>query len=289
MNQQGTKTPSGTGKSSSLVSSCLRGSLRRYLTVYAALWKNSVIREMGFKANFLLWIVVELLWFALQLSFIAVIYSKTDHIGDWTKWEVVLLMGTAHFIQQIFQAFFLTNCVEISELIRTGRLDFMLLLPVNTRFLISLRKVDLGAFINATSALAVIGYALHKLEFVPAPIQMLGFALFALTGILIHYSLMFLLTTVSFWTVRAQGIVWGYYSLFNISRLPDAAYHGFFKAFFTFVLPMVLVANVPAKVMVQKLRSPGELILLVVMMLVCAVASELGWRVSVRHYTSASS
>jgi ABC-2 type transport system permease protein len=89
--------------------------------------------------------------------------------------------------------------------------------------------------------------------------------------------------------VRAQGIVWGYYSLFNISRLPDAAYHGFFKAFFTFVLPMVLVANVPAKVMVQKLRSPGELILLVVMMLVCAVASELGWRVSVRHYTSASS
>src|ERR1041385_6063688 len=139
--------------------------LARYASVYLAMWKNSVVREMGFKTNFILWIFVELLWFALQLSFIAVIYSKTDHIGDWTKWEVVLLMGTAHFIQQIFQAFFLSNCTELSELIRTGKLDFMLLLPVHTRFLISLRKVDLGAFINATSALAVIGYALHKLEF----------------------------------------------------------------------------------------------------------------------------
>ena len=33
------------------------GSLRRYFTIYAALWKNSIVREMGFKANFLLWIV----------------------------------------------------------------------------------------------------------------------------------------------------------------------------------------------------------------------------------------
>ena len=36
-------------------------SLKRYLTIYAALWKNSIVREMSFKANFLLWIVVEML------------------------------------------------------------------------------------------------------------------------------------------------------------------------------------------------------------------------------------
>jgi ABC-type uncharacterized transport system permease subunit len=52
---------------------------------------------------------------------------------------------------------------------------------------------------------------------------------------------------------------------------------------------MVLVANVPAKVLVEKIRSPGELILLVVMMLACAAVSEIAWRFSVRHYTSASS
>jgi ABC-2 type transport system permease protein len=267
----------------------LRGSFKRYASVYLALWRNSIIREMSFKTNFLLWIVVELLWFALQLGFIAVIYSHTDHIGDWTKWQVVLLMGTAHFIQQVFQAFFFTNCVELSDLIRTGRLDFMLLLPVNTRFLISLRKVDLGGFVNAASALVVIVYSLKQLALVPTFFQVLGFALFALMGILIHYSLMFLLSTVSFWTVRAQGIVWGYYSLFNISRLPDAAYRGFFKAFFTFVLPMVLVANVPAKVLIAKLHASGDLALLVIIMFACAAISEFAWRFSVRRYTSASS
>src|SRR6059036_1948288 len=133
--------------------------LGRYLHIYAALWKNSVVREMSFKANFLLWILVELLWFALQLTFITVIYRHTDHIGDWSKWQVVLLMGASHLIQQIFQAFFLTNCTQISEYVRSGKLDFMLLLPINTRFIVSLRQVDLGGFVNAGSAVAVMIYA----------------------------------------------------------------------------------------------------------------------------------
>ena len=146
----------------------------RYLSIYAALWKNSVTREMIFKSNFLLWIVVELLWFGLQLSFIGVLYLHTDHIGTWTKWQVVLLIGASHFIQQIFQAFFLVNCTNLSELVRTGKLDFLLLLPVNTRFVVSLRQVDLGAFVNAASAVAVMAYAARQLHLVPTLVQVLG-------------------------------------------------------------------------------------------------------------------
>jgi ABC-2 type transport system permease protein len=261
----------------------------RYLRIYAALWKNSVVREMGFKANFLLWIVVELLWFALQITFITVIYSHTDHIGDWTKWQVVLLIGASHFIQQFFQAFFLSNCAQISEYIRTGKLDFMLLLPINTRFIISLRQVDLGGFVNGASAAGVMIYACRQLQLVPGATHLIGFLLLAVTGVMVHYSLMFLLATVSFWTVRAQGIVWGYYSLFNIARLPDAAFRGFFKAFFTFAVPMLLVVNVPVKLLADKLSSPWDMLLLVGMSVLCFILSELGWRFSVRHYTSASS
>jgi len=264
-------------------------SVRRYLHIYAALWKNSVMREMGFKSNFLLWIVVELLWFALQLAFIAVIYQHTDRIGDWTKWQVVLLMGASHFIQQIFQAFFLTNCTQISEYVRTGKFDFMLLLPINTRFIVSLRQVDLGGFVNAASAVAVMSYALAQLHLTPSLLQIVGFLLLVAAGVFIHYSLMFLLASISFWTVRAQGIIWGYYSLFTIARLPDAAYRGFFKVFFTFAVPMILVANVPAKLLADKLASPLEMVLLLFMAVVCWSVSELGWRFSVRHYTSASS
>ena len=263
--------------------------MKRYFEIYAALWRNSVVREMGFKTNFLLWIVVELLWFGLQISFIAVIYGHTERIGDWTKWQVMLLVGASHFIQQIFTALFLSNCVQLSEHVRTGRMDFFLLLPINTRFLVSFRQVDLGAFVNAGSAIAVMVYAGHQLNLAPTLVQIVGFLILCFAGLLIHYSLLFLLASVSFWTVRAQGIVWGYYNLFNIARLPDAAFRGFFKAFFTFAIPMMLVANVPTKVLVNKLASPFDAFLLLAMVGVFLLISEWGWRTSLRRYTSASS
>lgn len=263
--------------------------ITRYLGIYAALWKNSVTRETMFKGNFVLWIFVELLWFGLQLSFIGVIYLHTNHIGTWTKWQVVLLVGASQFIQQIFQAFFLINCANLSELVRTGKLDFLLMQPVNTRFVISLRQVDLGGFVNAASATAVIVYAARQLHLVPGIAQVLGFVGLCAVGILIHYSLMFALATISFWTVRAQGIVWGYYNLFQIARMPDEAFKGLFKAVFTFALPMLLVSNVPARVLADKLNSPRLLLLLLGMGILCAALSEWIWRMSVRRYRSASS
>ena len=263
--------------------------LRRYAGIYAILVRNALVREMTFQLNFLLWIVVELLWFGLQLAFVQVIYLHTDSIAGWSKWQVVLLIGASQFIQQIFQALFLVNCTHISELVRTGNLDFLLLLPVNSRFILSVRQLDLGAFVNAGTAIGVMGFAAWQLELRPSAAQLVGFTLLALAGVLIHYALMFLLATISFWTVQAQGIVWTYYNLFNVARLPDAAFRGLFKVFFSYAVPMLLVANVPVKMLTDRLDSPWEIAVLLLMTLSCLTVSEVGWRIAVRRYTSASS
>ena len=263
--------------------------LKRYLIIYAALWKNSVVREMSFKGNFILWIVVETLWFALQLCFVGVLFSQTDSIGTWTKWQMVLLVGASNFIQQVYQAFFLVNCTNLSELVRTGKMDFLLLLPINTRFIVSLRQVDLGGFVNALFAVAVMIFAAGKLNVQPTFGQIVGFGALCVVGILIHYSLMFMLAAISFWTVRAQGIVYGYYNLFNIARMPDEAFHGAFRAVFTFALPVLLVSNVPVRVLADKAVSLEGLLVLVALGVVWAMISEWFWRISVRRYTSACS
>ena len=262
--------------------------LVRYLGIYGALWKTSVTREMSFKGNFLLWIIVELAWFGLQLCFVGVIFSQTDSVGTWTVWQVVLLTGVSSFIQQVYQAFFLVNCTNLSELVRTGRLDFLLLLPINTRFVVSTRQVDLPSFANAAFAICVILYAAGKLHLQPTPAQLLGFGALCAVGLLVHYSLMFMLATVCFWTVRAQGIVWGYFNLFNIARMPDEAFRGTFKAVFTFALPVLLVSNVPVRVLADKLTSPMAILALLGLGTIWALLSEWFWRFSIRHYTSAS-
>jgi ABC-2 type transport system permease protein len=118
---------------------------------------------MIFKSNFLLWIFVETLWFGLQLSFIGVLYLHTEQIGTWTKWQVVLLVGASHFIQQIFQAFFLINCTNLSELIRTANWIFCCCCRLTPDSWFSLRQVDLGGFVNAGFAVLRYGYAVTNL------------------------------------------------------------------------------------------------------------------------------
>jgi ABC-2 type transport system permease protein len=264
--------------------------LKRYFTIYTALWKNSVAREMSFKGNFILWIFVELLWFGLQLALVGVIYSQTNSVGTWTKWQMVMLVGASSFIQQTYQAFFLINCTGLSELVRTGKMDFLLALPINTRFIVSTRQVDLGAFVNAAFAVGVMVFAAMKLHLHPTFAQFFGFVALCFVGIFIHYSLMFMLAAISFWTVRAQGIVWGYYNLFNIARMPDEAFSKapIFKAVFTFALPILLVSNVPTRTLVNTLHSPFWWILLLALGIVWALISEWFWRFSLRRYTSAS-
>ena len=264
-------------------------SLARYAGIYGALIRYSLIHEMQFKVNFLLWIIVEALWFGLQLAFMTVLYGHTDQIAGWSRWEVVLLVGCNQFIQQLFHMLFVTNLSNLSELIRKGTLDLLLLQPVNTRFLISVKKFEIGNIANALMGLAVVFYALAQLGRTPSLAQWLGFVVVCVAGLSVHYSLMFLLACISFWTVRAQGIVWGYYNLFNIARLPAEAFpRGAYRAVFTWVLPMLLVSNVPAKLLAQRMASPWEWAALLLMAAACFVASELFWRFSLRHYTSAS-
>jgi len=264
--------------------------LRRYAQVYAALMRYSVIHEMQFKVNFLLWIVVECLWFGLQLAYMAVLYGHTESIAGWTRWQVVLLLGCNQVVQQLFHVFFVTNLSNLSELIRRGTLDLLILQPMNLRFLVSVKKFEIGNVANAGLGLVVIGWALAKLGQWPSALEWLGFVVVCCAGLLIHYSLCFMLACVAFWTVRAQGILWGYYNLFNIARLPAEAFpRGLYRTFFTWVLPMLLVSNVPARLLAGTLTSPGPLVALVGIAAACFVASEGVWRWSLRHYSSASS
>lgn len=264
--------------------------MKRYLEIYGIMFRNSLIREMNFKAHFILWMFVELLWFAGQIVFLEVLFMYVDRIGDWTKWQVVLLVGTHQIIGQIFQAFFYVNVANLPELVRTGRLDFMLLLPVDSQFAVSTRQFGMDNVVNALVGVGIVIFSLAKLHWTPGAAQ-IGLYLFALAlGVAIHYSLMFLLSTLSFWIVRAQGLIYGYFNLFNIARYPDVIFRGLFKAVFSWLIPVIIVANTPARLLMSATREPAFLLLqLAAAAALCIGLSRAFWRFALQRYSSASS
>src|SRR6202008_2410769 len=171
--------------------------MRRYLEIWGIMLRNSLIRALSFKANFILWMVVEVLWFCGQITFFGIIFGQVDRIGDWTKWEVILLIGTHQMIAQLFQAFFFVNVSNIPELVRTGKLDSLLVLPIDSQFAVSTKQFGLDSIVNAAVGGMVVGFSLSKLGIVPTPTSILLYIVALGFGVAVHYSIMLALAAAS--------------------------------------------------------------------------------------------
>src|SRR5256712_10868284 len=228
-----------------LISRRLEETVRRYIEIYSIMLRNSLIRELSFKANFLLWMIVEVLWFCGQIVFFSIIFGNVDRIGDWTKWEVVLLVGTHQMIAQLFQAFFFVNVANIPELVRTGKLDSLLVLPVDSQFAVSTKQFALDSIVNAALGGVVVCVSLSQLGMMPNPISILLYLSALGFGVAVHYSIMFGLAAVSFWIVRAQGLVYGYFYFLYICPYPDVIYPPIFSLIFCWGLLVVIIADIP--------------------------------------------
>jgi len=264
--------------------------VRRYIKIDSIMLRNSLIRELSFKATFLLWMIGEVFWFCAQIVFFCIIFANVDRLGDWTKWEVILLVGTHQIIAQLFQAFFFMNVANIPELVRTGKLDSLLVLPIDSQFAASTKQFGLDSVVNAVLGAVVVVVSLAHLGFVPNPGAVLLYLVALGFGVTVHYSIMLGLAAISFWIVRAQGLVYGYFNFLNIARYPDVIFPRLFRLIFGWIIPVVIVANIPARLLIKSFGQSGWLILhLVIAASIIFWLSRVFWRFALRHYSSASS
>src|SRR5882757_5676178 len=231
--------------------------MRRYIEIYSIMLRNSLIRDLSFKANFLLWMVVEILWFCGQIVFFSIIF---------------------------------VNLANIPELVRMGKLDSVLVLPIDSQFAVSTKQFGLDSIINALLGAAVVCVSLSKLSIVPNPLSILLYVVALGFGIAVHYSIMLGLAAVSFWIIRAQGLVYGYFNFLNIARYPDVIFPWLFRLIFGWIIPVVIIANIPARLLIKSLGQPWWLMLhLVMASSIVFLLSRGFWKFALRRYSSASS
>ncbi len=107
-------------------------------------------------------------------------------------------------------------------------------------------------------------------------------------GVLIHYALLLILMSLAFWMTRAQGFVNAYYNVFQIARLPREAFNGAARIAFTWGVPLLLIANVPARTLRDGIHW-RDLAGIGAATLILLVLSTLVFRLGLRRYGSASS
>ncbi len=277
-----------------------------YVAVFLTFMRNSLVRDLSFRSNFIIECIASLSWMLMNLGFYLLVFGYTSSIGantGWGKYEFFVFLATTMLINSIVQAFFMPNAEEFSELIRRGGLDFALLKPIDTQFLISCQRVDWSALTNFGFGLILLVYGLwqltHRTEspLVLHPLAVLIYPVYVLCGIAMLYSLTITLAAITIWMGRNQSIYDFWFYITNFSRYPMEIYSGKFgdpmRWLFTFVVPILLVVNVPARVLAWPFQASGMISLLPVYTLVATVVSVVTSRLifirALASYRSASS
>ena len=260
-----------------------------YIKIWLATARYSLVRTMMFRGDFFVWSMVELLWMSVNLLTISVIYEHTDSVAGWSKYQMMLLVGTSMLVQRFLMGFFWSSIFEMGRNVRTGNFDFFLAQPGNVLFMATTRKLDPDGLVNSVVAAGVVIYAARQLGLTPEVIDIALYVLMVGCGLVIHYSVLLMSVSMVFWMTSAQGVEGAYFSLTEFSRMPREAFTGVFTQFlFVWLLPVVVVSNTPARTLFDGFNA-GLVLWLVGAAVVWFAVAVFVFHRGLRRYASASS
>ncbi len=260
----------------------------RYLRLWAACARYSFIRSLMFRMDFLMWALVELFWMGVNVALVSVIYEHTDAIAGWNRYQMLLLIGTSLMTQRILMGLFWSNLFELGRNVRSGHFDFFLAQPGNVLFMASTRKLDLDSLANVVVAASIVVFAAQRLGLQPDLFTVAAYLFAVFCALVIHYSLLVSVVSLSFWIIKAEGLEHSYFTLSEFSRLPRPAFRGLFEVVFVWLLPVVIMSNVPAQTLFAGVHGPSLLWLAGAALFWFSCALMLFHR-GLRRYASASS
>jgi len=154
--------------------------------------------------------------------------------------------------------------------------------------MVSTRKFDLDGLVNVPVALAIVIYAAQRLHLDPSAAQILVYAGLVGCGLILHYATLLAIISLVFWLQSAKGIEGGYFGLTEFSRLPREALRGVAQVVFVYALPVVVVSNVPARLLIHGFEPAMLALMAGVTVFWLAVAIAV-FHAGLRRYSSASS
>jgi ABC-2 type transport system permease protein len=255
--------------------------------LYVSFLAHNLKNEMMYRANFLLLVGMDVGFMAVNVVFFAILYSNVTTIGGWTFHETLILVGSVGLVREAAYLLFRQGFLELGDYVRTGQFDVLLVKPVRPNVHLGFRHVSLTESLGeGLMGAALVAYGFAHLDAswtaLPLYVGLLGVSL------AIYYAFCLLINSAVFWIVKSQELNTIVYTFMETARYPRDIYRGLGKAVFTFVIPVSLIATVPASVLAG--RAEWGLIALAVAVAagMTAVAAVV-WSVSLRHYSSASS
>jgi ABC-2 type transport system permease protein len=266
--------------------------LKRSLALYFRLLGIQVRSQMQYRLSFWMDIASTFILEVVYFFSFAVLISQYGGLAGWSLGEIAFLMGMAQIGFGLMDMFFSGFDPDaLSPMIRQGKLDQVLLRPVNIslqimgmRFVV--RRVGrvlegLGVFIFALTQLD-LSWTISKVVYFPVVIlsQVIGMGALFIAG-----------ATLTIWTHQpVEAINTLTYGGNEVMSFPMGIYPLWMRRFFMFVVPIVFLNYYPALYFLDKpdfLGLPGWVSFCAPLAATIMIFLALKfWEFGLRHYQS---
>jgi ABC-2 type transport system permease protein len=260
----------------------------RYVYLFREFLRACFVEEAEYRINFVGNLIMTALQLALAVFMVQIFFYRTDTIGGWTFYEVLLLLGIFNAIHGFIEMVLQPNMARLVQHIRKGTLDYVLLKPVDSQFFVSFRHLVFWKFADFVLGLGLVVYSAIQLGSLPSWPQLISFIILFVAALSLVYSIWMLLMTMSFWAVKVDNLSYLFMSFFDTARFPISVYKGVLRLLLMYVFPIGLITTLPARALTDDLGWSEVAISLAIAGLFILL-TRIVWRQALRSYTSASS
>ena len=260
----------------------------RYVRLFLVQLRASVQVTFQYRAEFFVGVFVAMFYLFWNLVPMFVLWGQKPTIAGWTLEEAALVTAWFTFLRALLEGAVQPSLQAVVEHIRKGTLDFVLLKPADTQFLVSTAKFEVMNLFDAAAAVALVVWALQRLHHVPTLPQVGTALLLTVAAAALLYALAILVISAAFYVVRLDNLIYLFNSIFDAGRWPAPVFRGAWRIVFTFVVPLALMTTYPALALLGRLEASTAVTALGGALAFVLVARAV-WRRSIGHYRSASS
>ena len=258
------------------------------LRMLTAFFKVNVQMTLAYRTDAIVNILLNFMWLGWELLGLSIIFSNTKTLGGWGLGELIALLGVFRLVNAFMAALIWPNTEKFNQAVRDGTLDYTLLQPADSMFLITFSRMIIWRVWDLVLAGILIGVGLHMSGGATLPLNLVSFLLLSATGSVILYSLWIVMIAATFWFVKFDNNVTILQALLDTGRYPATVYPAWLRLIVTFLVPVAVATTVPLQALRGDLGG-WQVLLFAGISAACFLVASRIWKSGVRKYSGASS
>lgn len=262
--------------------------LKKYLKIWFQ-WAHasfaSVLVANRFSAGlFLLGKIIRFFFFLLLLL---IFVGKTKVLAGYTLHQAIFFFLVFNLVDISAQLFFRGVYWFRGRLV-SGEFDFAMARPINPLFDVLCSHPDPLDLITLIILVAFMVLFVLKTNLAANLFSVLLFFLLLSSGFILALALHILVAAFGVITLEIDNVIWIYRDLTNMGRIPIDIYATPIRAFLTFIAPVAIMMNFPAKALMGLLAWQWVIVSFL-MSGIFLWGSLRFWKYALTQYSSASS